>query len=294
MKTDWKSQAFWLSVLSQILGFVVLVGLFTQQEASEIGPALERIVTGIFALAAGISTIVAYLRTIKEEEKLEPPQSTKDDSKPWTNGVLLLLLLGGVANAQPAPRSYEVPTQPTPPSGRVVPVPPGTMPTPDYDVACFRMYRGDNGSQSLRDEIARLREEVARLRQQSEQRPAPQAAPPIMILPIAGSPYQYLPVPGAPRQDLPAPGAPRMDLPAPGAPKQALPAPGGLLFELKPYGGPKMDLPDGGTPRASPSAPRMDLPPAGTPAPLSSNEAPAGGGYIRFSLAPPVKATQRR
>lgn len=208
MKSGWQTSEFWISLISQILGFLALIGVVEFSAVGTLEEALTKMIGAVFILLANGWIVVRYIQA-RTGLKQEPPRGIGPGVLPALFAALALGALAGPVSAQ--------------------------CPCP----SCWPRSQPNGGDAELK---ALLRELITLMQQRQSQPPIIVLGGPYQQLPIAGAPRQELPIPGTPRQEVPVPGAPRQEVPIQGMPRQEVPPAGEprqvLPGDTKPSAGP--------------------------------------------------------
>jgi hypothetical protein len=62
MKPGYKSTEFWLTVVAQVFGLVLLFGVLTAEQSATLYDAIARIVEAVVALAAALVPLIEYIK----------------------------------------------------------------------------------------------------------------------------------------------------------------------------------------------------------------------------------------
>lgn len=195
MKPGYRSTEFWLSLVSQLLAFGLLLGFIGINESRMLEETLGKGVVAVFTLLGSAKVVIEYIRSrtkLKEIGPDAPPLPERPDPPPFSLlflvGTLTALVLTGPVQAQPyLPWRHQV-------------------------------------NERLRFQEKLLLELIAQKQQPAPHYGLPIPGEPKQWLPIPGEPKQKLPLEGDPKQKPPIEGEPRQPLPKEGAPKQELPA----------------------------------------------------------------------
>ena len=206
MKAGMWTTEFWLTLISQVLGLLAVLGIIQASEIGTLEDALGKCVTAVFLFLTNAWIVVNYIkgRVMLKNNGDEGKTKSQGLFPPLVGLLVLVLLLPGVA--------------------------------PAAEKTCF----GGDWRRSIEQRLIEHQQLIISLLQGKQSQPA---LPPVIVLPpalqqlpieksprqelpIAGEPKQWLPIPGEPRQVLPVPGSPRQELPIPGEPRQELPIPG--------------------------------------------------------------------
>jgi len=190
MKPGWQTSEFWITIGSQLLAFLALVGLVPASDRATLESALASAVTAIFTVISSAAVVFRYIRSRSELK-----------GKLLLLPLVALLLLFGAA-----PVRAEAPVAPT--------------------CIVFGRQRTDPAVLAALQQLAQNQQTIiALLQQQRQPAPAPPSVivltPPAPQIPLGGAPRQEIPLGGAPRQDVPLGGPPRQNVPlGPPAPQR--------------------------------------------------------------------------
>lgn len=185
MKAGFKTTEFWMTIVSQILAILTLLGFVSAQDAQSLETALGQCVAAVFLFAVNAWVVVQYAkgRVALKRSQAGSPKLV------WLLAIVVLGCLGGARLE----------------AGPLLP------------------WRAQI-EQRLQDQqrlIAQWIGQQPRPQPPIFQLPIP--GDPKQTLPIGGDPKQPLPVPGDPRQTLPTPGDPKQTPPPGGDPRQVMP-----------------------------------------------------------------------
>lgn len=192
MKPGWKTTEFWIAGITQVLGFLTVLGVITSKDRENLQDALVNMVGAVAALIVNGAVVNQYIRsrlTLKTSSNPQGSGPTENHASP-TVTIVLLACLGALAIPGEAKAQSVLPWR-------------------------------NQMEQRLRDQNQLIQSLIANQRQ----------TPPIIVhpqpqvpLPIQGDPKQQLPISGEPKQQLPPGGEPKQQLPILGPPKQELPS----------------------------------------------------------------------
>ncbi|MFO0966847.1 MAG: hypothetical protein U0793_14840 [Gemmataceae bacterium] len=173
-KPGYKSTEFWLSLITQALGFAMLLGFVSANESRTLEESLGKAIAAIFTIIASGKTAIEYIRSrtaLKSEgDKPGPPGGF-----PRVAACVAIIL--GAAALVAGPLVSTAQAQP------------------------FLPWRHQVNE--------RLKFQEKLIQELMSQRAAPAPTqPPLIVLPIPGTPKQDLPIGGLPKQDLPIGGEP--------------------------------------------------------------------------------------
>jgi len=63
MKEGRKTSEFWLTMLAQVAGIVVLFGVFTAEDAQTLVAAIEKLVAAATGLMVALAPLIAYIKS---------------------------------------------------------------------------------------------------------------------------------------------------------------------------------------------------------------------------------------
>lgn len=193
-KPGYLTTEFWMSFITQALGFAVLLGFIQVNDSRTLEEALGKAVAAVFTLLASGKVAIDYIRH-RTLVKVNGEKKTDHHQTPTLFLFLAALLTTGLLT-DPAP-------------AQVLP---------------WRQQINER----LRFQERLLQELISQRSAPQPQPPfliLPIPGAPKQELPIGGDPKQLLPIPGNPRQEPPIEGEPRQPLPPGGEPKQELPLP---------------------------------------------------------------------
>jgi hypothetical protein len=72
MKPGYKTSEFWIALVAQIIPFMILFGVVTADEAETVNESITQLIAAIFAAAASIAPIVAYIQGRAKVKANEP------------------------------------------------------------------------------------------------------------------------------------------------------------------------------------------------------------------------------
>jgi hypothetical protein len=239
LRPGWQTSEFWIALLNQLLGLLVLVGVLAPADRDQFGPALGNGAVAIFTLLGSVAVVWKYIhsRTALKQARLFDRQEHPAAVPP---AVLPLVLLGLCLLPAAAPAQC-VPGCPCP-SGQSATLLPWRRQIEQQlqqRQAPPPAGQTDPAMLALLQQLVRQNEQILALLSSQRQ------APPVIVLgpggqiPFGGPPLQQIPLGPQPRQDVPLGPPPKQDIPLGGPPRQDIP----------PGGPPKQDIPLGTPPR---------------------------------------------
>lgn len=83
MKPGWKTTEFWMTLLTQLVGLLVILGVISTQDRASIEGALSSAITAVVTLIAQVSVLWKYIqdRTQLKMEAMRYEDEASDGTK---------------------------------------------------------------------------------------------------------------------------------------------------------------------------------------------------------------------